>query len=343
MAILTSLRGKVEADPLRIPAPARASSGGGESFAAVLEQAVQDDAPPAPEPTPPADAAAAPASDEPDPDAAALPPAPPADDEELPAADRTAATTLAAAPTAAAEDADHLRRPEPAGSTPAGRGQDPAHATRPGTANAETLLVAVVQHGAQTRGPAIALPPAGVAAVGAARAGEAPTRAFDAGLARPTPPVRAAAVAAGYRTDAAGGAALLEQARDSVFKQILLQLHADGGEMRLRLEPPDLGELDLRLVVTNGNQLSLTIAAERADLTLLLQKHLDELKQTLQASGLEVTDAHVHQRDAGAARDEGAFRPAGRGRADADDDAVTAPATALRRGYVTAEGLDFWA
>src|SRR5690606_25045264 len=117
-----------------------------------------------------------------------------------------------------------------------------------------------------------------ITAVGAAaRAGTAPAAAPAIAEQRPAMPLRTAATAASYRTTAPAGAELLEHARDSVFKQILLQLQPDGGERRLRLEPPDLGELDLRLLVENGNRLSLAIAAERADLAQLLQKHLAEL------------------------------------------------------------------
>jgi flagellar hook-length control protein FliK len=134
---------------------------------------------------------------------------------------------------------------------------------------------------------------------------------------------------------------MLEQARDSVFKQILMKLNGDGGEMRLRLEPPDLGELDLRLVVEHGNKLSLTIGAERPDLAQLLQRHLDELKQTLQAAGLEVTSAQVETREHGGSR-EWRDQPASGGQRSHDDQAESAPQMLRRAGYVTAEGLDFW-
>ncbi|MBX3463716.1 MAG: flagellar hook-length control protein FliK, partial [Planctomycetes bacterium] len=156
-------------------------------------------------------------------------------------------------------------------------------------------------------------------------------------------PARAAAVAPGYRTTDAAAAERLEQARDSVFKQILVQLTADGGEMRVRLQPPELGELDLRLVVEDGNRLTLTIAAERADLTQLLQKHLDQLKQTLQASGLQVADAQVHQRGAGGAGEQAGFGPRQRRHAANAEPIAPAPFAAPGRGWISAAGLDFWA
>ena len=113
--------------------------------------------------------------------------------------------------------------------------------------------------------------------------------------------------------------------------------------MRIRLQPPELGELDVRLVVEQGNQLSLAMTAERGDLTDLLQRHLDELKQSLQQIGLQVTDASVQTRSDGDRggrhterrnRDGGAF-------ADADDS--TSGTRPRFGGRLSATGLDFWA
>ncbi len=329
---------------MRVPAPARSSSNGGEPFAAVLDQAVQA-APAEVEPRPdPRDQHDAKPDDHPADQAAELPPEPrehPEVGDERPA-DTGAADSSPPQQAAAPEVTETLRRGESERQETAGKGTDSPRTSPAKAANTEPLLVAVMQHTAQDRGVTSAPVGNGVAAIGATKTGEALTRGFDAGWARTGTPGRAPAVAAGYRTDNAARAELLENARDSVFKQILMQLNGDGGEMRVRLQPPDLGELDLRLLVEHGNKLTLSITAERADMTALLQKHLDELKQTLQASGLEVTDAQVHQRGAGA-RDDGSFRS--REQRNLRDEAATAADAMpqLRRSWVTAEGLDFWA
>lgn len=168
------------------------------------------------------------------------------------------------------------------------------------------------------------------------------TRPIDVAT-RPSTPLPTPAATAGYRTWNAQSMQLLEQARDSVFKQILLKLGKDGGEMRLRLDPPEFGQLDLRLVVEQGNQLRLSIGAERPELQAWLQRHLDELKQSLQQAGLDVTHADVHaQTDASGGhaswqRDTSAF-----GGNAADDHEPAAPSLAAA-GWTTAQGLDFWA
>lgn len=344
--MLTTVRGRVEADPLRIPAPTRTDAGG-SAFAAVLDQVAQD--------RPVAEVE----SREPEPrDEQAEVTDTPVDAraDELPAeAPQDSGVDDAAGGEADASDdlsshgnvgnpdvTETLRRGESERREDAGKGTDSPRTSSSKAATAEPLLAAVVQRSGNepVLTGSVGTTDGKVSAVASAKTGEAPTRGIDAGAVRSNAAVRAAAVTPGYRTTNVANAELLEQARDSVFKQILMQLDTDGGEMRVRLQPPDLGELDLRLVVEHGNKLSLTIAAERADLTLLLQKHLGELKQTLQASGLEITDAQVHQRAAGGDRDDGGFYRDRRGAQPTAD--VPAPAP-MRRGYVSAEGLDFWA
>ena len=155
-------------------------------------------------------------------------------------------------------------------------------------------------------------------------------------------PTKAPSVQGAYSARSAAQAQLLEQARDSVFKQIMLKLSGDGGEVRMRLEPPDLGQLDLRMTVEGGNKLSLLISADRQDINSLLHRHLDELKQTLQESGLEITGAEVQTRDE--FEQQQAQREAAEGSFASDEpnntDAETAPQPS---GYITAGGLNFLA
>lgn len=336
--MLTTLRGHVEADPLRIPAPAAMSTGAERSFADVLQETVAE--PAATEPAaPPADA---PAAEEPvttatvDPDDA-----PPAEGEDPAATPDTAAQVVdqdaVAAAAAEADVTSSLQRGEPVRQETAGKGTD---SPRSSTVTGEPLRMALVQQRATSAATVAMTGNTGANQPVTTRpTAEAPVRGVEGLAARPTAPLRAAQVAAGYRTHHAASAQLLDHARDSVFKQILMQLTPAGGELRMRLEPPELGELDLRLVVENGNQLSLSIAAERQDLVQLLQRHLDELKQTLRAAGLEITDAQVGHRDDSPAPD----RQTPHGGQPRDEGAANQASPRVRSGgYVSAEGLDFW-
>lgn len=340
--MLTTLRGTVELDPMRVPAAASMNTGLDNSFEDVLQQAVED----APESDEAAETAAAPAEEAPaeetpvedqaaEEQAARETPA-----EATPELDQagTAATQQAAA---GPDVTETTRRGEPVRQETAGKGADSPR-TSPARGN-ESLIAAFVVHGAAAGNQApvgTAVANGGVGAVGAAKAtAEGPARGIDGAWQRANTPVAAAAVAAGYRTSSVVSAQLLEQARDSVFKQILMKLAPDGGEMHLRLDPPELGEVDLHMVVEQGNKLSLTIATERQDLTQLLQRHLDELKQSLQAAGLEVTDAQVRTRDGGS---RGRPNDGGSAQQHGGDGRDERHPPTRRGGYVTAEGLDFW-
>ncbi len=344
--MLITLRGRVGSDPMGVPMPAAMNAGPVDAFDEVLKQALDAGQ----------EAAEAPAPRREDP---ATPTAPTADERAAAAREEAPTEALpidtgAAAEAAGAPSGDEpIARPFELQDTTRGTVQDrpetsgkASEPARPWSQASEDVLVAVLQ-GAPGRvaaagtvtGPAVAA--VGAAGAAKAAAGTGPTGAHGLDAPLQNLPARAQATTAGYRTHDAASAQLLDQARDSVFKQILMKLSADGGEMRLRLEPPDLGELDLRLVVEQGNKLQLTISAERGDLAQLLQRHLDELKQTLQSAGLEVTDAQVQTRQ------QGRRDAHGDGRGDAAHDDTRDREQELRPprlgGYVTAEGLDFWA
>ncbi len=340
--MLTTLHGTVELDPMRVPAPAAMTTGRDTSFENALQEAVdakpQAEVAPEPAPAPAEDVPA----DEPviEDDAAEEQAARYEQPAPTPEHDTTQ-NPLAQTAANPAEATEIIRRGESVRQETAGQGAD---SPRTSARTAEPLLAAFVMHGATppSNGPVVLAGQTGVQGVTGAKAtGDGPTRGIDAAWQRANTPSRAAAVAAGYRSGTTvAQAQQLEDARDSVFKQILMKLTPGGGEMHMRLDPPELGELDLHMVVENGNRLSLTIAAERQDMTQLLQRHLDELKQTLQAAGLEVADAQVHQRDPGSrGQRQGAERQSQGGDAER---AAAQQHLPRRGGYVTAEGLDFW-
>ncbi len=343
--MLITLNGRVELDPMSVPLAASMATGRDESFERVLQQAItRDDAPAVEAERPAAADEAAPESAVPTAPAGASDP----EADALPAEDlvQQAANEPSPAPAtvAAADVTENMRRGEPVRQETAGKGADSPRTSAARTG--EPLLAAVVQQKALVPNAPLAAgatcdPSRGVAA--SASATSAPTRGIDGPAARPNAPLPAPSIQAPYRAGTAASAELLEHARDSVFKQILRQLREDGGEMRLRLQPPDLGELDLRLVVEGGNRVSLQIAADRQDIAQLLQRHLDELKHTLQQGGLEITGAEVQTRSE-FAREQRERDSRG---ADGDARATELPSEQLpatpHRGFVSATGLDFWA
>ena len=334
--------GRIEVDPMRIPTAAPIRIDGEDTFAQRL-QYVTADRQEAPTHRQPA-AAARPTTPPATPRAAD--PAPPVE-SEAPVAARPDDPALACVPAvalapAAANCAQGTRAPAP---------------ELPDTGHAATDLRAAAGAGAAAAmptGPAVPSNSAGndvVAAVGGVAAAT-PARpvatasssdgrtALSGTAARQQAASRLPAVLASYRSLGKQSVLLVEQARDSVFKQIVVRLDKNGGEMKVRLEPPELGELDLHLVVANGGDLRLSIGTERQDLAQLLDRDLAALKQTLQASGLNVTHAEVHTRsDASARQQQRADQGFAHASAGADE-----PAPQLQRlgGYISAQGLDYW-
>lgn len=226
--------------------------------------------------------------------------------------------------------------PEQASKT-AGKGTD---SPRTFTPTSEPLVAAAMQNqNAGQAGPAIAQ--AQPQTTNPARSVEPTMRGSINGTTQNKTAPKAADVQGAYSARTAAQAQMLEQARDSVFKQIMMKMHGEGGEVRMRLEPPELGQLDLRMTVESGNKLSLTLSADRSDINQLLHRHLEELKQTLQANGLEITDAEVQTRSE--FESQQAQRDAHEGAVASGESADETDSAPQPQGFVTSEGLDFLA
>lgn len=337
--MLINVRGRVESDPMRIPTPASMSDGDQASFESMLQEAQEA----APEPRIEAPAAETPTPAEPEVVEDQAPETPPARDDQ-PSCDDTPVDgmfTVAPAITATvvpAEPNETLRRGETERQTTAGKGT-----ASPRTSSSEDLLAAIVQRSAPPNPQLV--PTNAIVAPTTVKASEPRIGGLTAtSAARANLASRAPAVTAGYRANGKVSAELLDQARDSVFKQILMKLTDGGGEMRVRLDPPELGELDLHVLVAKGNVMNLGIAAERSDVAELLQRHLPELCSALQANGLQIADAQVQtrsERDAHA--DDSAHGGAERSADAIDQDLVAVSSSPRSGGWISADGLDFWA
>lgn len=333
---------------MRVPAPARSAPAAGTAprrdFEAELDSA---------------NAATAGARDaEPGPAARTEPQPPPPTRDPAPAAD------------AAAEAPADQTQPQPASRADAAAAQttlgagDPTRRIAPGkgVGSSASSVHSDSVFASAARPPATIVPPTFVAGAASSPTAQAAATAIDgvrssaqsgappastalpAGprLATGAPHARSATPElAGYRTLSPQTLQLAEAARDSVFRQIALRLGDEGSELRVLLDPPELGEVDLHLVVEKGGALRLSIGAERPELLLTLDKYLHELRQSLAAAGLDVAHAEVHARERGQQRqhdsaDRSAWRPF----------AATAQPTsaaAARAEWWTTEGLQLWA
>ncbi len=175
---------------------------------------------------------------------------------------------------------------------------------------------------------------------GAQRTGQALANAAVESATTPKESVRSSRTQSGYRMLNKPAVQMAEAARDSVFRQVALRMNGEGGEMRILLDPPELGKLDLQMVVEKGGTVHLSLIAERPELALILEKHMAELRQTLQAQGLSIGNTDVRARDQGQEEQNSNERSP---RGEQRDEELGMTATAFGRGgYITAEGLDFW-
>ena len=336
--------GRVELDPMRVPV----SSVGARTAEAPHFERVLQDATRAQQPEPRKETAATPSTPAPAEEQAGAAPEREQDADATPAApsaaagangsEAAAAIAPQAAPVAAApaqtsntaeegEPVERIETGKPAGSPASFALEDRWTELLPKTDTGRPVAVALPVAVAAAPAPANAK----VEGSGAAGLQEVAgsTKAKEAGP-------------ASFRTMSPQTLALAEQARDSVFKQIAFRLTPERGEMRMLLDPPELGQLDLRLVVDKQGAVSLAILAERPEVAATLDKHMHALQQTLADQGLVVAHAHVQQQDRqphhAPQREDADSVSAG---AETEMELVTGGAFS-GRGFSSAEGLDFW-
>ena len=81
---------------------------------------------------------------------------------------------------------------------------------------------------------------------------------------------------------------------DDVVKSVRMQVEAGGGQMRMRLDPPELGALDVAVKMLDG-RMTATFTTNNDHATQLLSHSLNDLKHSLEASGITVDRIQVRQ------------------------------------------------
>jgi flagellar hook-length control protein FliK len=64
--------------------------------------------------------------------------------------------------------------------------------------------------------------------------------------------------------------------------------------IKIQLHPQDLGTIDIQLV-NSGHGVSVTVSAEQASTGRLLQSQADQLRQSLQDSGVQLSSLNINQ------------------------------------------------
>lgn len=79
-------------------------------------------------------------------------------------------------------------------------------------------------------------------------------------------------------------------AATQVAREIVRQFNGETTTFEMRLDPPELGRVEVRLEVTRDHRVTAVVAADNPQALTELARHARELEQTLQSAGLELTD-----------------------------------------------------
>ncbi len=85
-------------------------------------------------------------------------------------------------------------------------------------------------------------------------------------------------------------AARAAPAASQVAREIVRRFDGETTRFELRLDPPELGRVEVRLEVSRDHRVTATVAADSPQALTELARHARDLEQALQSAGLELTD-----------------------------------------------------
>lgn len=174
--------------------------------------------------------------------------------------------------------------------------------------------------------------------------GQAPALTADAGTANGSPATAitagaGTAMATGPATSAAPAAAPalpplpIADAAAALAEQIETMVEDEVWQMKLRLDPPRLGTVDVHLAVRD-QQVAVSLVSGDAQARMLLAQALPELSNALAAKGLQLMGADVGQSSSQGRDDAPARRVARPAREAAADLSRVAPQAGARQGLL---------
>ncbi len=216
---------------------------------------------------------------------------------------------------------------------PAGARAETADINRPQPANIKPPLL---KSASATAGLDFTLPPAGQDE--AASGGGASETGLNAAAAKPAPITAAT-------TTAAAGARLPSLPIQNIAVEIGHHFQAGQNRFRIKLDPPELGRIDVRLSISRDGHVSSHMAVDKPETLAALNRDAGALERALNTAGLD-TDKNslnfsLRQGNQGFERGGEAESGAqtGGGSAGAEDGEVMVPEQ-VYRGYVNAAGVD---
>ena len=75
-----------------------------------------------------------------------------------------------------------------------------------------------------------------------------------------------------------------------VSREIVRRFNGESTRFELRLDPPELGRVEVRLEVSRDHRVTVVVGADSPQALVELSRHARELEQALQSAGLELTE-----------------------------------------------------
>lgn len=122
-----------------------------------------------------------------------------------------------------------------------------------------------------------------------------------------------------------------------VAREIVRRFDGESTRFELRLDPPELGRVEVRLEVSRDHRVTAVVAADSPQALSELARHARELEQTLQSAGLELSDNGLSF-DLRQSRDDADEAASGNGRGSDSGETANADAPAVARPI----GLERW-
>lgn len=145
---------------------------------------------------------------------------------------------------------------------------------------------------------------------------------------------------------AAAGARVSSLPVHNMAVEIAQRYQAGSNRFRIKLDPPELGRIDVRMDVSKDGRVSAHLTAEKPETLAALSRDAGALERALNANGLETDKNSLNfslrqgNQGFGGTGEEGDFSPAGTGdNALAADDEAALPETVIR-GYASPTGVD---
>lgn len=123
-----------------------------------------------------------------------------------------------------------------------------------------------------------------------------------------------------------------------VAREIVRRFDGESTKFELRLDPPELGRVEVRLEVSRDHKVTAVVSADSPQALTELARHARELEQTLQSAGLELNDNGLSF-DLRQSRDDADGAAEGGGEHANDDAQPEAPITARPIGLERWRGV----